>query len=83
MNRKIICKNSGCTGKTINLRSGDVKVNLSGAEVNSGDAKLTLVHLVQRFIRPLASHTRTRGRERGNPKRAEKSGPKHVFWGFF
>ncbi len=58
MNRKIICKNSGCTGKTINLRSGDVKVNLSGAEVNSGDAKLTLVHLVQRFIRPLASHTR-------------------------
>ena len=58
MNRKIVCKNNGCTGKNINLRSGDIKVNLSGAEVNSGDAKLTLVHLVQRFIRLLASHTR-------------------------
>ena len=73
MNRKIVCKNNGCTGKNINLRSGDVKVNLSGAEVNSGDAKLTLVHLVQRFIRPLASHTRTRGKEeRGESEKGRK-----------
>ena len=41
---------SGCTGRALNLR-------LDGVKVRPGIVKVRLVHLVQRFIHPFASHT--------------------------
>ena len=41
---------SGCTWRALNLR-------LDGVKVRPGIVKVRLVHLVQRFIHPFASHT--------------------------